>query len=419
MFYSETRFRKTSLGNIPRDWETLNLPDIAEVVSGFGFPLEYQGKTHGKYPFIKVGDLNAVRKYVNSAENFVDDNDLEALKAKAFPPNTIIFPKIGMAIYLNKFRMLKVWGTFDNNVAGIIPRDCDPEFLFYYFVGKVDLKRLSNRTTAPSIRKSTLESLVIPLPPTNEQKGIVEVLSAVDETVLRIDVIIAKTERLRKGLMQRLLTRGIGHKSVAKGGDPAGWKFVELKDIALVKEGIYGKRGNGDVIQLKADSIQDDGRINPNAFAEMSVERDIGDYLLESGDILLSNRNSANRVGKTAMFRGEFPRCVFSNLLTRIRLQSEDIVQEWLLYVFTKMHDDNIFRALGTRAVNQVLLKKGTVANIKIPLPPLAEQQKITEILSTVDKKLELERNRKSKLDGIRSGLMDLLLTGRIRVKVN
>ncbi|MEM3449886.1 MAG: restriction endonuclease subunit S, partial [Nitrososphaerota archaeon] len=56
---------------------------------------------------------------------------------------------------------------------------------------------------------------------------------------------------------------------------------------------------------------------------------------------------------------------------------------------------------------------------IKIPLPSLPEQQKIAEILLTVDKKLELERNEKARLERIKQGLMDLLLTGKIRVKVN
>jgi type I restriction enzyme S subunit len=64
-------------------------------------------------------------------------------------------------------------------------------------------------------------------------------------------------------------------------------------------------------------------------------------------------------------------------------------------------------------------LKRELVHSLKMALPPFSEQQKIAEILSTVDKKLEIEGNEKSKLEGIKQGLMDLLLTGKIRVKVN
>ena len=94
-------YKQTPIGTTPKEWQVVKLSDVADVVSGFGFPLDYQGKTQGKYPFIKVGDMNYFEKYVTSAENFVDDEDVECLKAKVYPPSTIIFPKIGMAIYLN------------------------------------------------------------------------------------------------------------------------------------------------------------------------------------------------------------------------------------------------------------------------------------------------------------------------------
>jgi len=199
-------YKQTPIGTTPKEWQVVKLSDVADVVSGFGFPLDYQGKTQGKYPFIKVGDMNYFEKYVTSAENFVDDEDVECLKAKVYPPSTIIFPKIGMAIYLNKFRILKVWGTFDNNVAGVIPKKIESEFLFYYFAGKVNLKQLSSRTTAPSIRKSTLESLLIPFPPQSEQEKIAEALSTIDRKLAVEKMERSRLERIKKGLMDLLLT---------------------------------------------------------------------------------------------------------------------------------------------------------------------------------------------------------------------
>jgi type I restriction enzyme S subunit len=64
-------------------------------------------------------------------------------------------------------------------------------------------------------------------------------------------------------------------------------------------------------------------------------------------------------------------------------------------------------------------ISMSTFSNISVPLPSLLEQQKIAETLLTVDNKLEIERNEKAKLERIKQGLMDLLLTGKIRVKVN
>jgi type I restriction enzyme S subunit len=63
-------------------------------------------------------------------------------------------------------------------------------------------------------------------------------------------------------------------------------------------------------------------------------------------------------------------------------------------------------------------LNQSQVCQIRIPLPPLAEQQRIAEVLSAVDQKFELEIKEKVKLERIKQGLMELLLTGKIRVKV-
>jgi type I restriction enzyme S subunit len=268
-----------------------------------------------------------------------------------------------------------------------------------------------------------MKKLEIPLPPVEEQRAVAGVLGVVDSVIAKTDEVIAKTERLKKGLMQTLLTRGIGHKEFKNteiGRIPKDWRIIKLNDKALVKEGVYGKRSSeGRIIQLKADSIGDYGRINPKAYALISVDRDISEYFLKPGDILLSNRNSEDLVGKVAIFKGELDLCVFSNLLTRIRVCSTDLLPEWLLYILTKMWHDGVLRALGTRAVNQVLLRKGIVERLKIPLPPLEEQQKIVKILSTVDEKLEIERREKAKLEIIKQGLMELLLTGKVRVKVD
>ena len=242
-----------------------------------------------------------------------------------------------------------------------------------------------------------------------------------DEAIRAVDASIAKYERLKKGLMQEFLTKGIGHKEFKEteiGRIPKDWEIVELKDKAHVKEGIYGKRSSdGDIIQLKADSIGDDGRINPNAYALISVNRDISKYLLTPGDILLSNRNSEDLVGKVAIYRGEFNSCVFSNLLTRIRVYSTDLLPEWLLYVLMKMRQDGILRALSTRAVNQVLLRKGVIEKLKIPLPPLEEQRRIVKILLSVDTVLEEKRRKKARLERMKKALMGLLLTGKARVR--
>ena len=225
----------TEIGEIPEEWGIVRLSEVTDVVSGYGFPLKYQGEDSGNYPFIKVGDMNLSDKYINTANNFVDEVKLKQMKAKVFPAGTIIFPKIGMAVYLNKFRIISVKATFDNNVAGIVPTNIFNEFLYYYFVSRVDLRYLSSITTLPSIKKSTLENLQIPLPPITEQQKIAEILSTADDEIQKVNEQITLTEQFKKGLMQKLLTRGIGHtkfKMTEIGEIPEEWEIKKIKDIS-------------------------------------------------------------------------------------------------------------------------------------------------------------------------------------------
>jgi len=208
VFYRETEFQEIEIGRIPKEWKVTRLGDISRIVSGYTFPLEMQGKTDGKYPFIKVNDMNSSYKYIDNAENYVDEIDLPILKARPFPVGTIIFPKIGMAIRLNKFRILKREALFDNNIAGIIVYNekAHNEYLYYYLQGRIDLMSLAGMTTVPSITKTTLEKLLIPLPPLKEQEKIAKTLSTIDRTIELYYEEKAKFEKLKRGLTDLLLT---------------------------------------------------------------------------------------------------------------------------------------------------------------------------------------------------------------------
>jgi type I restriction enzyme S subunit len=398
MLYKETNFKETPIGKIPKDWEVVKLSDKAEVVSGFGFPLDYQGKRSGKYPFIKVNDLNLTQKYVITANNFIDDEDLKALRAEVFPPNTIIFPKIGMAIYLNKFRILKTWGTFDNNIAGVIPKEINPEFLFYYFQGKIDLKQLSGRTTAPSIRKTTLESILIPYPSLPEQQKIAEILSTVDEAIQKTNEIITKTERLKKSLMQELLTKGIGHKEFKDseiGRIPKEWEVVKLGEVLSLE---YGK------------GLPERGR-KPGNCPVIGSNGIVGyhnEALVKGPGIVVGRKGT---IGALTWIDSDFWPI---DTTYYVKIKKNNIHLKWLFYELTHL---NLARFRLADVVPG--LKRELVHSLSMPLPPFLEQQKIAMILSAIDKKLELERNEKAKLERIKQGMMDLLLTGKIRVKVN
>jgi type I restriction enzyme S subunit len=436
-FKLETEFQETEIGKIPREWKIVKLKDIGKIVSGFTFPLELQGKRSGKYPFVKVNDMNNSFKYIYSAENYVDDDELVKLKAKPYPPNTIIFPKIGMAVRLNKYRILRREALFDNNIAGVIVNNkvMHHEFVFYYFQGKIDLMSLAGMTTVPSITKTKLENILIPYPPIGEQLKIAEILTTVDRAIEVVDAGVARLEGLKKALMRELLTGRIRVREDGKpafyretefqeteiGKIPSEWKIVKLKDIAVeIKSGFAsGKRDEADgIIHLRMFNIGLNGMLSFDEVIKVPKPKDWRRYLLRYGDILLVNTSgSEEHIGKVAFFEDVELECTYSNHLTRIRVVENSVDSRWVYFVLHYLWQIGYFKSLvHQQAGGQRNIPLKAIENLSIILPPINEARKIAEFLSIINTVIKLCREEKAKLDHLKRGLMNLLLTGKVRV---
>lgn len=163
------------------DWPVVAIKDVAAVESGYGFPLDYQGKTSEEIPFLKVSDMNLPgnEKMIVRWNHTVSRASLRELGAEAHPPGTVIFPKIGAAIGTNKKRILSRASTYDNNVMGIVPNQKNilSEYLYSYLLG-FDLSRWASDSQPPSMRKTTVEAHKIPLPTMEVQKALVAEIAA-------------------------------------------------------------------------------------------------------------------------------------------------------------------------------------------------------------------------------------------------
>ncbi|HQH50444.1 MAG TPA: N-6 DNA methylase [Candidatus Cloacimonadota bacterium] len=163
--------------DIDTNWPLVKLSDVAEIESGFGFPLDYQGSTDKEIPFIKVSDMNLIgnETYIMNWNNTVSTEELHRLKAKSRPQGTVVFPKIGAAIATNKKRILVKDTVYDNNVMGIVP-NCNKllsRFLHAWLLS-FNLTDWASDSNPPSIRKATVEDQLIPLPDIAIQQNIVD-----------------------------------------------------------------------------------------------------------------------------------------------------------------------------------------------------------------------------------------------------
>jgi type I restriction enzyme S subunit len=258
-----------------------------------------------------------------------------------------------------------------------------------------------------------------------EQRGIVGVLGVVDSAIELADQVIAKTERLKKGLMQQLLTHGIGHteyKNTPIGKIPNEWDLVKFGDYVELRHGYqfrtydYVKKG---IKVLKIEQLQANGGVNLTNCSYVANSRldEFRDVLVEKGDILMAL--TGGTLGKVARVKIDIPPVLQNYRVGKFVVRDEGkLSKSYLYHVLTSASFlQQIFSKVNKAA--QPNIGKADFDNIMLPLPDKYEQQRILEILNTLEEKIRLEQRQKKTLQKIREGLMDLLLTGKVRIKVD
>jgi type I restriction enzyme S subunit len=222
--------------------------------------------------------------------------------------------------------------------------------------------------------------------------------------------------------MQKLLTKGLGDKEYKQtpiGQIPQTWEVVKLKDIVEIdRESRDPSREIPDktFLYVDIDSVEGEtgkirnpktilGREAPSRARRVIHENDVimstvRPYLKAFAIVPKEYDNQICSTGFAVLSCGD---AVLPYFLLNVLFSSQTITQ------CNRMMVGGQYPALN----------QSQVSEIKIPLPPPSEQRKIADIFSTIDRKLELERKEKERLDRTKHGLMDLLLTGKIRVKVD
>ena len=420
------------MSKLPEGWKLEETSNITIVGAGTGFKIDFQGSTDKDIPFYKVSDMNLLGNevFMSQANNYIDHEDMKILKAKTFPKNTLIFPKVGAALLTNKRRILTQDSCVDNNIMALIPIESkvDPIFLYSVYL-HIDFNNLSNDGALPSLNGSQVKKIKIPLPPLEEQKKIAEILSTVDQKIAFVDNQIEEAELLKKGLMQKLLTQGIGHtefKDSEVGRIPENWKVKKLSEMIEDKSIISHLDGNHGGLYPKQSEFVDKGipYLSANMLQNSKIDFSASKYLTEeraslfrkgiakNNDVLFAHNAT---VGPVALLKIDLEYVILSTTLTYYRCDLSKLSNLYTLYYMQSPKFVNQYERLMKQSTrNQIPITQQR--NLYFILPPLEEQNKIAEILSTTDEKLETLREKKESFEELKKGLMQKLLTGEVRV---
>lgn len=404
---------------VPEDWEVIRLNDICKKIKAGGTPLTTEPQYwNGNIPFVKIEDVTTSGKYLTKTTSYISELGLKNSNSWLVPKNTLLLAMYGS---LGEVTINRIPVATNQAILAIIPKDKeDLEFLYYWFLFfKSFWKKYAKSTTQANLTAEIVKNIHILYPKKKEErKAIARILSTVDEAIQKVDEIIAKTERLKKGLMQKLLTKGIGHKEFKNteiGRIPKEWEVVRLGDVVEIRK---NKKITGikKIAFISMELIPDS-----EIFCKYEIrnKRDIkSSTYCEAGDLLLAKITPSLENGKQGIVPLDIPNKVALCTTEAFPINCKQIDKFFLFYLLKLPKFRNKIIASMTGTTGRQRASRDSVENLKVFLPSRLEQQKIVKILSTIDKKLELERKRKEKIERIKRGLMNDLLTGKKRVKL-
>lgn len=402
-----TTSRETKIGRIPEEWKVAPLGSLANITTGTKDVNE--GNPDGEYPFFTCA------KEHTYSDSFSFDCEALLVAGNANVGRT--------SYYSGKFEAYQrtyVLSAFDNVIS---------HYLKYYLQKNLEfhLQSSVHKSAMSYIKLGYLKNFVVYLPPLPEQRRIAEILSTVDDTIEKTDAIIKETQQLKKGLMQKLFTEGIWHtrfKETKVGRIPEEWEVVNLSNVFQVIDGDRGvnyPRSNemfddGYCVFLNAKNVTKSGfKFNEVQFITLEKDEILGKGKLTRGDLVLTTRGT---LGNFAYFNDEV---TFENLrinsgMVVLRPLNNILTNYYYKYFNSYLMQNQIERLSFGTAQSQLTV--GGIQKFRLLVPPNDEQRQIAQILSQVDSKIQTEQAFKEELEKLKKGLMQVLLTGKVRVKV-
>ena len=373
-----------------RGWNRKTLRDLVSI--NYGKSPKEVLSADGPYPVVGTG---GTERY---GDGFLYDGDSIILGRKGTIDRihflTGRFWTIDTAYYLS---------DFDNT---------QPRWLFY-FLQNLDLRQLNEATGVPSLSRDLLYEIEVKTPPTTEQTKIAEILSTVDQAIDQTEALIAKQQRIKTGLMQDLLTRGID-----ENGNRRSEETHEFKDSPLGRIPVEWE------VQRLEQSVEFwDGKRIP--LKQEDRDRMQGDYPYYGASGIIDYINKYLFDDDLILIGEDGENVVSRNLPLAFRVRGKIWVNNHAHVLKPKEGYDINFLTERLEFYDYTLLISGSAQPklnqrnlrlLELPMPPELEQARVGAILSTQEEWCRWHDDRLLKLQRIKTGLMQDLLTGKVSV---
>ena len=386
---------KRKLKAIPRGWEVKKIEEVSKQVFAGGTPSTRKPDYwDGDIPWMSSGEIN--NRFIYYTDKMITKVGYESSSTKMVPKNSILIALAGQGKTRGTVGMNKIELCTNQSIASIVPEHMvDPKYLYYNLDSRYDeLRRLSTGDGGRGgLNLKIINNIHLALPPLKEQRKISKILSTWDKAIELKEKLIEQKKEQKKGLMQKLLTG-----EVRVPGFNGKWKEYRLGTLSEIST------GNKDT----KDKVENGSY--PFFVRSENIER-INSYSYDGEAILIPGDGNIGQIYH--YINGKFD---FHQRVYKISDFNNKCIGKFIYYYLQQYFYREAMKYSAKATVDSLRLPMLT--DMIIQLPEIPEQIAIVKILDAADKEISFFNLELEKLNLQKKGLMQLLLTGKVRVKV-
>ena len=403
--------------DIPNDWDVITLGDYAQIFRG-GSPRPIQAfltTSDQGINWIKIGDVGAGEKFIESTEEKIIPEGVS--RSRMVYKGDLI---LSNSMSYGRPYIMNIEGCIHDGWLVIQKYDrlFNREYLYYALSSDLTMQQyvaMAAGSSVQNLNKEKVSKVVLPCPKILEQKKIAEVLSSIDALIVDLQKLIQKKKDIRRGSLQFYLNDKNRYEWVEcpitellkSGGIKIGPFGSQLKKEMLLSDGLYKVYGQENVYE-RGFSIG--GRfLTPEHFQRLnSCEIIPGDFLM----------STMGTIGKCAIVPEHIQRGIMDSHLIRLRFDEKKIEQRYILHLFSDQFD-YLKRQTQQLSVGGIMegLSVAIVSKLIVRYPKKAKDQKeIIEIFDDMNLEIRKLEEKLSKYQKIKQGMMEELLTGKVRL---
>ena len=398
------------------------IKSIADVSSGNTPSRRKSEYWNGSIPWITTGELES--GYVTASKECVTEKALKETSLKLYHKGTVLIAMYGQGKTRGTAAVLGIEATVNQACAALTVHSGCSKFLFYQLQNSYHaIRRLSNTGNQENLNAEIIKNFKILWPDELEQQKIAAILSTQDKVIELKEKLLAQKQQQKKYLMQRLLT---GKKRLP--GFNEKWKVEKFSEIfdflstnTLSRDNLFEGVGAiqnihyGDIL-TKFDEVIDLDCVCLPSIKESAIPNNCA--TVKSGDIIIADTAEDLTAGKAVEVQNIGDRVIYSGLHTMLCRPKEQLFSDgWLgFYMNSEAYHKQLIPYIA--GVKVMAISKSNIVKTYIAIPSKAEQAAIVEILSTADHEIDLIQKFIEAEKQKKKALMQLLLTGKVRVKI-